>query len=80
MVASFRVRNNNPFPVKDFVIECRTFAPSGTVLTKLRYTLYEDLAREFGKAFKDVTLGLVNSQSDRAACDIVDAVPMKPHF
>lgn len=59
------VRNDNPFPVKDFDIACELLAPSGTARVGALATFYEVVPAHSRKAFGPVTLEIIDEQTGR---------------
>jgi hypothetical protein len=70
MVATFTIENKNPFPIKDISIACVMHAPSGTVLSEVEKTIYQIFPADGRTIVRDFSMGLIDNQSERAACKI----------
>lgn len=79
MIVTFKLRNDNPYPVKDFQIVCGQYGQSGTELPATFDTLYERLEPGQTKTFKDVNMGLIHPQSVRFNCSIAVASNATKH-
>lgn len=73
MMASFRLKNENGFAVKDIAITCGLFAKSGTQLSTARQVIYEIIPAKSTRTFREVNLGFINQQSAQANCKLTDA-------
>ena len=69
MVLNFNLQNNTPSTLRDFVIACRTFAASGTVLSTLSGTLYEALGPGEQRTYELILSG-AHPQASRALCAV----------
>jgi len=78
MILSMKLRNDNPFVVKDFQIVCANYAPSGTELPASFGTLYEKLEPGETRAFKKINLGLMPPDSSSFKCAIAVAKQVEP--
>lgn len=67
---TFTVSNQNDFAVKDFVVTCTFSANSGTELGTAVHTVYETIKPRSKRAFSDVNVGFIHSQSGKANCAI----------
>lgn len=74
LVVKVKLKNHGAIPLKDFLFACVTVSQSGTVLGTPRYTLYQSLAAGKSKTFSGVNVGLVNTQTARAGCEVISAV------
>lgn len=75
MVVDLSIENSSKINLKDFVVECETVGQSGTSLGKVRKTVFDTLPAGKTKKFKNINMGFVNSQSKRAGCEIIGALP-----
>jgi len=71
LVISARIKNFSEQPLKDPVIKCSVFAPSGTKLGTRRQTFYELLPPRKEIRMRNFNMGFVNSQWSRANCEVV---------
>jgi hypothetical protein len=74
LTVKLKLKNTGSVALKDFVIGCIAVADSGTVLGTPRTTLYQALRPGQTKTFYGISVGLVNSQTSRAACNVLSAV------
>ena len=65
------MKNGNDFDVKDLQIRCEAFGKSGTKIDRNTRTIYDVVKAKGTKRLPEANLGLVNSQAERLACDIV---------
>lgn len=72
ILATFTVKNENDFDVKDLQIRCEAFGKSGTRIDRNTRTIYDVVKAKGTKRLPEANLGLVNSQAEKLACDIVD--------
>jgi hypothetical protein len=72
-IASFSIRNDNAFDVKDVVIRCEFDGASGTKIGELRSTIYQVVKARSSKRMEDFNLGTVHSQVARGGCDVIGA-------
>lgn len=70
-LATFTIKNDNPFPVKDVFVRCSFYGNSGTALGQADKTIYEVIAAKKSRTFREVNLGFIHSQSARASCRVV---------
>lgn len=71
---SFTVKNDNPYPIKDFVISCRFHGNSGTFLGDREHKVYETVKAKSSRAFAKVNIGFIPSQSARGGCSLLSAI------
>lgn len=64
------VENANPKRLKDFEFTCEFYAKSGTLLNKLKSTLYEEWMGGEKSKLKSFYIGYVNTQAQRANCRV----------
>jgi hypothetical protein len=67
-VASFTLRNDNPFPIKDVEIRCRFYAPSGTAIGSSFGTVYEIIPAHGQKKIAEFDLRRLPPQWERGNC------------
>lgn len=77
-VATFKLKNENPFDVKDVVVECSHQAPSGTDVGRRRETLYRLIKAGASTVAKDINMGFLHQQATRATCGVRDFVKAQP--
>jgi len=65
--------NQNHFPVKDILINVKSYAASGTLLNSKDYTIYDIIPANKSKTFRDINLGFVDSQGRKSNIEIVRA-------
>jgi hypothetical protein len=70
-VATFTVRNENPFPVKDIELVCEFWARSGTRVGRQRVMLYERLPPGGARTVRDMTVGFIDQQAHTGDCWVV---------
>jgi len=70
--ATFTITNNNERALTDINITCTTYAQSGTQLSKVRHTLYNNFPAKHITTIKDANLGFINSQTHKVGCHIAD--------
>jgi len=75
MMATFAVRNNNDFAVKDITIKCTHSANSGTIIDSNERTIYERIEPRKIRTFRDFNMGFINSQAARSRCEVTGVVP-----
>jgi len=70
MIASFTLKNENDFGVKDVVISCDHFAPSGTLIDRNTKTIYQAIKAKSAISVKDVNMGLLHTQVKSSSCSV----------
>lgn len=70
MIATFTLRNENSYPVKDIKIRCELSGNSGTSIDSVEETIYDSVPANGTKTFPEVSMGFVRSQTSRASCEI----------
>lgn len=73
MMATFTLRNDNPFPVKDIKIKCRLSGNSGTNIDSVEETIYNIIPATTTKTFQEVNMGFIRSQTTQASCEVESA-------
>jgi hypothetical protein len=71
MLADLKIRNTTPHDVKDMVIACVEYAPSGTMIDHNTHTQYDIVKAATTETFHRVNLGFVHPQAQQASCHIV---------
>ena len=72
-VATFTVRSNSSFPLKDIEFTCDTYGKSGTLLSHLKTKSYEAIPARTTKVLNEVNLGVIDAQSASMNCSITGA-------
>jgi hypothetical protein len=70
LIANFWLQNNTSSRVQDFRVTCRTYGESGSALSSASTVLYSALEPRERRSF-ELNMGLVHSQSAKAACGVV---------
>lgn len=74
-IATMTFNNQTEFAVKDIVLTCSFFAPSGTRIHQKVHVVYERIASKKKKTVREVNLGFIPSQAHSATCMIEGAQP-----
>jgi hypothetical protein len=74
MVATFRIDNNNPVPIKDVQVTCAHFANSGSMIDGNTRIVYEFINANSYHYVRDMNMGFINIQAERSRCDATDFV------
>ena len=74
LIASFRIDNNNPIPVKDVAVTCIHVSNSGTVIGRNTNIIYEFINANSYHYVRDMNMGLINTQAERSRCFATDFV------
>ena len=72
-VVNVTIENTNDFAVKDVGIRCYFSGKSGTELSARNHTIFDSIPAKTKKAFKEINVGLIDSQSAQAQCNIETA-------
>jgi hypothetical protein len=67
------IENSNDFPVKDVGVRCYFSGKSGTQLSSNNHTIFDTIPAKAKKAFNEVNVGFINSQSATASFNIETA-------
>jgi hypothetical protein len=67
------IENGNDFAVKDIGIRCHFSGKSGTELSANNYKIFDTIPAKATKKFKELNIGLINSQSAGASCSVENA-------
>jgi hypothetical protein len=60
---TFTVKNDNPYPIKDFVVSCSFHGNRGTFLGDREHKVYETVKAKSSRAFAKINIGFIPSQS-----------------
>jgi hypothetical protein len=74
MIGTFTIQNANDFGVKDVVISCEHFAPSGTLIDRNTKTVYQAIKAKSSVTVKDFNMGLLHTQAAKSSCAVKDFV------
>ena len=74
MIGTFTIQNTNEFGVKDIVISCKHFAPSGTLIDTNTKTVYQAIKSKASLTIKDFNMGLLHTQAAESSCSVKDFV------
>lgn len=66
------IKNENTFSIKDVAINCDFFAPSGTIVSSRRETVFEIIKAHGSKKMAGVNFGFVSDQTKNLSCRAVD--------
>jgi len=72
-IVTLTIVNDNDFSVKDIRLSCSFDAPSGTHLSDVSHVIYDTIKGASKRAFADVNIGFIHSQSRGASCSVVAA-------
>ena len=72
-IVNVSIENSNDFAVKDIGIRCYFSGKSGTQLSVSNHTIFDSIPAKTKKAFRDVNVGFVDSQSAKASCNVETA-------
>jgi hypothetical protein len=72
-IVNVTIENSNDFTVKDVGIRCYFSGNSGTQLSANSHTIFDTIPAKAKKAFKEVNVGLIDSQSAKASCNVETA-------
>jgi hypothetical protein len=72
-IVNVTIENSNDFAVKDVGIRCYFSGKSGTQLTTTSHTIFDTIPAKTKKAFEEVNVGFINSQSAAASCNVETA-------
>jgi hypothetical protein len=73
VVGDFTISNPSDYDLKDFVLRCEHFAPSGTNVDYSQKTIFEIIPARTTKTFRNFHLGFIHSQAVRNRCWIKNA-------
>lgn len=69
-IKTFTVNNTSDYRIKDFIISSSVYANSGTVLGTIEKVIYEVVEPRDSKIFRDIELGPIHEQTERANCKV----------
>jgi hypothetical protein len=72
-IVNLTIENSNDFAVKDVSVRCYFNGKSGTQLSANSHTIFDTIPAKSKKAFKEVNVGLIDSQSAKANCNVETA-------
>jgi hypothetical protein len=72
-LVSFTIRNANRYAVKDIEISCAFSRTDGSHLTDRSRVIHETIGRKSHKVFRQLHVGFVNVNADRARCSLIGA-------
>jgi len=72
-IVNVTIENSNDFAVKDVGIRCYFSGKSGTQLSANSHTIFDTIPPKSKKAFKEVNVGFIDSQSATASCNVETA-------
>lgn len=73
MIATFTIKNNANFDIKDAEITCIHSTPSGTQIDRNTRTIYEVFRAGRTRTIREFNMGFIHTQATRSGCTIVDA-------
>jgi hypothetical protein len=74
MIGTFTIKNTNDFGVKDVVILCEHFAPSGTLIDRNTKTIYQSIKPKSAVTIRDFSMGFLHTQAAKSSCAVKDFV------
>jgi hypothetical protein len=72
MIGTFTIKNANDFVIKDIVLNCQHYAPSGTLIDSNVRTIYQAIKPKSSITIKDFNMGFVHSQAVKSSCSITN--------
>lgn len=72
MEATFTIKNDSNFDLKDFEIKCEHFSKSGTSIDSNNRTIYDVVKAHSRKKFPNFNMGFIHSQAATTSCGIRD--------
>jgi hypothetical protein len=72
-IVNVTIENGNDFAVKDIGIRCHFNGKSGTELSANDHKIFDTIPAKAKRTFKDVNVGLIDSQSAGAGCSVETA-------
>lgn len=70
-VGRFSIVNRGLYNLKDPVIYCTLFGPSGTELGSVKETAYQTVHAKSTVRLKDLNMGFIRSQASQASCRLI---------
>ena len=74
IVLNLDIRNGNDFPVKDFVITCKGYGDSGTLIATREATLFQVLRGGATGHFTKFDMGIMDIQATKVHCEVSKVV------
>ena len=68
----FKIKNDNEFAIKDPTIQCNFYGNSGTVVERLRKTLFEKINAKSSKHIRSFVMGFSGDQAATINCAVID--------
>lgn len=72
MEASFTVKNDSKYTIKDIEIECNHYSKSGTRIDSNTRTIYDVVKPNSTKNFRNFNMGFIHDQANTSRCGIID--------
>jgi hypothetical protein len=72
MIVDFVITNGGSLPVKDLVVTCEHFGPSGTKIDRNVRTVYQTIAPRATKRVNAFNMGMIHSQAESSSCRVTD--------
>jgi len=72
MEASFKIKNDSKYTIKDIEIECDHYSKSGTKIDSNTRTIYDIVKPNSTRRFSKFNMGFIHSQVDTSRCGIID--------
>jgi hypothetical protein len=77
MTATFTIKNDNDFAVKDLGIQCDHAGKSGTVMDHNERTIYDVVGAKSTKKFRDVNMGFIQGQAIKSGCRVISVTAVR---
>ncbi|MCY1338409.1 hypothetical protein D9M68_223530 [compost metagenome] len=77
MEATFTIKNDLPWSIKDVEVTCELAGPSGTKIDSNSRTIYERLGPRSAKVIRNFNMGFIHNQSASSNCRIDRVVVMR---
>ena len=72
MEASFKIKNDSKYAVKDIKIECDHYSKSSTKIDSNTRTIYDVVKPNSIKTFSNFNMGFIHDQANTSRCGIID--------
>jgi hypothetical protein len=69
-IATFTIRNENTFAVRDIEVACEFLGKSGSRINRRTITLYEWIDASKSKTIPKINMGFVDQQATSASCSV----------
>lgn len=73
MINRVTISNDAPFDIKDFTLECRHFAPSGSEIDKNTRTIFQIVPANGETTIREFNMGFISSQAESTSCAVTKA-------